>query len=287
MLGITFSEDFQRVKQSQPFIFNHNLHQSSHFGPEALRALVQAASIPEPRKGGFLRQPSLRGSFSLNGEKIPNWGSPEFKKKIEQAADSLDACDARIMLSGIAEYLDYGSVVRQLTEDISTATGVDFHKDFSPCTATVFLSSPGVWTTYHIDSEYNFLVQIQGDKLFNSWDGADREIVPSAHLEEFWEGKVFRERAKQAPRVFNLAQGTGIYNPPFFPHEVRTCAVPSISLSLGYDPKASAEPEIHRVNSMMKKLHLHPSPIHAHPGRDWVKSRTLRVAVQLKNMAQR
>lgn len=287
MLGITFSQDFQSVKESQPFIFNHTLHQSPHFQPEALRELVRAASTPEPRKGGFLREPSPRGSFSLNGQKIAHWGSPEFKEKIDHAADNLDKCDARIMISSIAEYLDYGNVVRQLTDEISAATGVNFHKHFYPCTATVFLSSPGVWTTYHIDSEYNFLVQIQGEKQFNSWDGRDRKIVPAAHLEEFWEGKVFRERSQLPPTVFNLTQGNGIYNPPFFPHEVCTCARPSISLSLGYDPKASAEPEIHRMNLMMKKLHLRPSPIHAHPGRDWIKSRTLRVAVQLKNMAGR
>ncbi|MGC1783734.1 MAG: cupin domain-containing protein [Acidobacteriaceae bacterium] len=287
MLGICFSENFQSVKETQPFIFTHSLHQSSHFDWARLKELVRAASTPEPRRGGFLREPSPRGSFNLGKKSIEDWGSPEFKKKIEQAIETLDVCDARIRLSGIAEYLDYGSVVRQITEEISAAMGINFHKDFYPCTATLFLSSPEICTPYHIDSEYNFLVQIQGDKRFHSWDGTNREIVPATHLEEFWQGVAFRERTTTLPTVFHLKQGNGIYNPPFFPHEVYTCAMPSISLSLGYDPKASAEPEIHRVNSIMKKLHLHPAPIHAHPTRDWIKSRSLRKAVQLKNLAGR
>lgn len=287
MLDIAFSEDFQAVKEKRPFIFCHNLHRSAHFDWTGLKKLVHAASTPEPRRGGFLREPAPRGSFNLGKESVENWGSPEFRKKMDAALDTLPTCDARIKLSGIAEYLDYGGVVRQVTEEISMATGVDFHKDFYPCTATLFLSSPGILTPYHIDSECNFLVQIQGEKLFHSWDGTNREIVPSAHLEEFWQGIAFREKTTRQPQDFHLEPGNGIYNPPFFPHEVYTCGAPSISLSLGYDPKASAEPEIHRMNSMMRKLHLHPSPIYAHPARDWIKSRALRKAVQLKNLAGR
>ncbi len=287
MLSIVFSETFPCLKEKQPFIFSHKLHESSHFSKPALKKLLQAASIAEPRRGGFLREPTPRGSFSICNDTVSNWGSAEFNKKIEAAFETLDSCAARIKLSGIAEYLDYRSVVRQITEELSTATGLDFHKDFYPCIATLFLSSPGTRTAYHIDSEYNFLVQIQGEKLFYSWDGNDREIVTPEHLEKFWDGVAFLDQAEKPPQAFNLRQGNGIYNPPFFPHEVHTCALPSISLSLGFDPKASAEPEVHRMNSMMKKMHLHPSPIHVHPRRDWVKSRSLRTAIKLKNLAQR
>jgi hypothetical protein len=287
MLGIAFAENFRSVKETQPFIFTHNIHRSPHFEWAGLRDVVRAASTSEARRGGFLREPSPRGSFRLGKQEVQDWGSPEFRQKIEQALDTLDVSDARIKISGIAEYLDYGSVIRQITDEISTATGIDFRKKFYPCTATVLLSSPGTSTPYHIDSEYNFLVQLQGDKLFHSWDGTNRKIVPSAHLEEYWQGIAFRERTTEPPQVFQLQEGNGIYNPPFFPHEVYTCSQPAASISLGFDPIASEEPEIHRMNSVMRKLHLHPAPIHAHPARDWIKSRALRKAVQLKNLAGR
>lgn len=286
MLSLTFSENFQSVKETQPFIFSHSLHQSTPFSWPELKNLLRAASTPEPRRGGFLREPAPRGSFSLGKTTVSDWGSAEFKKKIEEAVDTLDVSDARIKLSGIAEYMDYGSAIRQITDEVSAATGIDFHKDFYPCTASLFFSSPRVCTPYHIDSEFNFLVQIQGEKLFNSWNGNDREIVTPLHLENFWDGVAFIERSQRPPRAYELKAGYGIYNPPFFPHEVYTLSMPSISLSLGFDPKASTESEIHRMNAMMKKLHLHPAPIHAHPRRDWVKSRSLRTAVQLKNLAQ-
>lgn len=287
MLDLSFPGDFVSVKETRPVIFEHHLHHSPHFQMPALRELVRAASTPEPRHGGFLRKPSPRGSFSLQGKQVEHWGSSQFREMITQAVDSLETSQARIRISGIAEYLDYGGVVRHITDEISAMAGINFHRHFYPCTATLFLSSAGTATPYHIDSEYNFLVQIQGEKTFHSWDGTNREIVPISHLEEFWQGTAFRERTVHPPQIFELRQGIGVYNPPFFPHEVYTCDKPSISLSLGFDPKAAEEPEICRVNSIMRKMHLHPAPIHAHPARDWMKSRGLRAAVQLKNMAGR
>lgn len=287
MLDIALTTDFRSVKDTQPFIFTHHLDHSPYFKWDRLRDLLLAASTPKVRHGGFLREPSPRGTFSLGKETVKDWGSPDFTRKLMEAIESLDTSNARIRISGIAEYLDYGDIVQRITRELSTATGINFHKKFYPCIATLFLSSPGICTPYHIDSEYNFLVQLQGEKLFHSWDGNNRKIVPTTHLEEFWQGVAFRERTTEPPQVFRLQPGNGIYNPPFFPHEVYTCDKPSVSLSLGFDPRAADEPEIHRVNSMMRKLHMHPAPIHVHPVRDWIKSRTLREAVQLKHLTRR
>ena len=45
----------------------------------------------------------------------------------------------------------------------------------------IFISSPGSITPFHMDPEYNFLLQIRGEKQISIWGGKDRRFYQRAH----------------------------------------------------------------------------------------------------------
>lgn len=50
----------------------------------------------------------------------------------------------------------------------------------------IFLTSPNRVTSYHIDRECNFLMQVSDEKTINVFDRNDHEVVPDEELENFW-----------------------------------------------------------------------------------------------------
>ena len=50
----------------------------------------------------------------------------------------------------------------------------------------IFVTSPKRVTTYHIDRECNFLLQIKGTKTMYVFDRDDRDVLPEEEIERFW-----------------------------------------------------------------------------------------------------
>jgi hypothetical protein len=55
--------------------------------------------------------------------------------------------------------------------------------------AFIFVSSPGAVTPYHVDFEYNFLLQIRGDKNITVFDAFDRSLLSEVQRERFVSGR--------------------------------------------------------------------------------------------------
>ena len=51
-------------------------------------------------------------------------------------------------------------------------------------TMTIFVTSPGRITPYHMDGETNFLAQIHGTKLVYIYDGNDKAVLSDEDMEE-------------------------------------------------------------------------------------------------------
>jgi hypothetical protein len=87
--------------------------------------------------------------------------------------------------------------------------------------AFVFISSPGSVTPYHIDHEYNFLLQIRGTKHMSIFD---RSVLSEQEIERFYRGEhrnlVFDEARAADARTFELRPGAGVHVPVNAPHYV-------------------------------------------------------------------
>jgi hypothetical protein len=212
------------------------------------------------------------------------WGSPEFQVALNKAYDDIDLSGARIKLSSIHQIDSYAEVLADCVTNLSDATGVNFSRRFSRAIATLFITSPGEFTPYHIDQEVNFLLQIAGKKEVNVFDGSDRTIVTPLQLEGFWTGKHFiEEKPNSTPKKFMLEPGYGVHHPSFFPHNVRVGNEMSVSLSLGFQRAQFTEAEVYLLNAYLRKIGLHPTPPGINRGLDAVKSAVARPTIRAKN----
>jgi hypothetical protein len=151
----------------------------------------------------------------------------------------------------------------------------------------VFLSSPGRITTYHIDRECNFILQIQGRKTVYVFDQNDREVLPEEEIERFWaidnNAAIYKPRYKDRAKVFELEPGDGIHVPVNAPHWVRNGDNISITLSVNFQFDDSYRADIYRANYLLRKLGVRPSPPGRYVVRDKMKSGSIRTIARVRN----
>ena len=68
------------------------------------------------------------------------------------------------MLEDVQVDPEYAALVNQIITELETLTGKPLRKQMTWLGAYIFIGSPNSITPYHIDSELNFLFQIQGEK---------------------------------------------------------------------------------------------------------------------------
>jgi hypothetical protein len=267
------SPEFARSFDCAPFIFAHRLAGHELFGTAALGRLAE-------RLGA---ESSPRGYFILPDAKAPPWGSPAFVPAIRQAFDSIETSAMRLKLSSIHLEPEYGAFVRECARELDALTGGALLRAYHHPLATVFISSPGQITPYHVDSETNFLLQIRGTKTVHVYDGSDPAVVDLPQLERYWAtGQLeLSDDQKERGASFALAPGSGVHNPVHFPHWVHNGPEPSISLSLGF-MSVNDQSDVLRVNHHLRRLGLAPHPPGHNRVSDDAKRALLRSARSVK-----
>lgn len=147
----------------------------------------------------------------------------------------------------------------------------------------IFVSSPGSTTPYHIDPEYNFLLQIRGTKFMSVFDREDRSVLSEQELEGYLSGGhrnlTFKEEYQAKGTVFELPPGVGLHVPVTAPHWVKNGDAVSISFSITFQtPENERRRTIYRVNAAMRKRGFHPVPFGQAAWQDAVKFNAYRVA---------
>src|SRR5262249_19874655 len=122
-------------------------------------------------------------------------------------------------------------------------------------------------TPYHIDHEYNFLLQIRGRKSLAIFD---RSVVSEQELERFYRGEhrnlVFAEHNARRAYGFELGPGDGVHVPVNAPHYVRNGAEVSISFSITFrTPEGDRRGAVYVVNDRLRRLGLSPRAVGAVP----------------------
>ena len=277
------STELAHSVDKEPFLFRHNLSESELFSRAALKRLIeQIGALPpkNPKTGRTV----TRGFFIMKDLGNLEWGTPEFQNALNKAYDDIDLSGARIKLSSIHQIPAYEEVLANCVTNLTEATGIDFQHHFSRAIATLFITSPGEFTPYHIDQEVNFLLQIAGDKQVNVFDGSDRSILTNQHLEGFWTGNHFlEEKPENLAKPFMLTPGVGVHHPSFFPHNVKVGSQMSVSLSLGFQRAQFTEAEVYLLNAYLRKLGMNPRPPGVSRGLDAMKSAVARPAIRAKN----
>jgi hypothetical protein len=136
--------------------------------------------------------------------------------------------------------------------------------------AFLFLSSRAAYTPFHFDPEYNFLLQVRGQKTIFMWDPLDRYVLPAAAIDNYYAGvgrdprysnrdQKFRDEFMSRAWHLPITAGQGVHFPLHAPHAVKTESDVSISLSITFrTAKSKFRAMVHSANGHVRKIGLKP-----------------------------
>jgi hypothetical protein len=153
----------------------------------------------------------------------------------------------------------------------------------------IFISSPGSITPFHMDPEYNFLLQIRGGKQISIWGSKDRSVLSEVTLEKYFsdvERQIsFKEEYQPKASIFELTPGTGLHFPVVAPHWVRNGDEVSVSFSVTFRTPASERRRIvYCANADFRRRGLNPRPPGVSAFRDLAKFYAFRAQSGIKRL---
>jgi hypothetical protein len=202
---------------------------------------------------------------------------------LRQLADS----DAWFIFRSTQRDPAFAELYRHALAEIKEMVGDGIESKISREDIIVFVTSPKRVTTYHIDRECNFILQIHGEKDLYVFDREDRQILPEVEIEQFWaidnNAPNYRPELQHRAQSYKLAPGNGVHVPVNCPHWLKNGDNISVTLSVNFQFIDSMRADIYRANHYLRRLGLNPTP----PGRSAVRDRAKAMAFSTASAAWR
>ena len=252
-----------------PFEFQHYLHEHPAF---QLQALLEAAERLSKAKNNK--------SHYESGEPDRNawFGARPEGTTLVQALAEIESGKNWVILKRIHEDAFYGGILRRIIPELTALTGVDIAKVYYDPTMTIFVTSPGRITPYHMDGETNFLAQIHGEKMAYIYDGNAPDVLTQQQMELYWTGKLpkinYPDTMPFGQWQYTLKPGNGVFNPACFPHWLQNGDGVSVSVSMNFKRRHNAEIGAHRMNKYLRRMGMKPAAPGVSPGVDRAKEAT-------------
>lgn len=190
---------------------------------------------------------------------------------VAEALERINTSGAWLLIRHAELVEEYRVVLDECLAEIQQLAGQNLGAEMEVKNAIVFITSPRRITTYHIDRQCNFLLQISGNKSVSVFDKNDRTVLPESELESFWAGghaaPVYKPQYQDRARVYQLEPGMGAHVPVNAPHWVQNGDLPSASLSVNFQFRGRSRSDVYRANYYLRRLGLEPTP----PGRSEIK----------------
>ena len=248
-----FREGFGR----RDFSFAHSLSDHPLFELERLARLAEAMIAgPYPERFTLMdaQHNSMASKFGQMRER-----SPLLETFRQVRAEGL------WVLMSSAELIDpdYAELLRQIIAETEILTGLPLSRTIEWSALTILLNSPFIEVPYHVDHEFNLLLQIQGDKEVHLFDGTDRSILSEQEIERFYlndfDAPGLHHGAQDKDRSFRLTPGVGLHIPPLSPHWVRNGDCVSVSASFIFSTRTlNVRAKIFQANHFVRRLGMRP-----------------------------
>ena len=261
-------EEFRKEFNRESFEIQHRLSDHPLFQVPQLMELAARALKTRPRD---LHYDAGNVRVDQRWDEIPR---SEFSP--QEALERVENCGAWFVFSSAQRDPEYRIFLDRGLSEIKALIGSRINPQIMVEDIIIFVTSPKRVTTYHIDRECNFLLQIRGTKTLHVFDREDREVLPEEEIERFWSvdfnAAIYKPHLQHRARSYKLTPGMGVHIPVNCPHWVENDDNVSVSLSVNFQFKDSLRANVHRANFLLRKLGLQPTP----PGRsallDLVKS---------------
>ena len=246
-----FADNFYQA----PFEFRHTLHEHPAFQLPALLAAAERINA-NPKT-------AAQAHFESGTPDRNAWfgARPEGTTLVDALASIKDGKNW-VILKRIHEDAVYKDVLDCLIPQLSDLAGMEIAKMFYDPTMTIFITSPGRITPYHMDGETNFLAQIHGTKKAYIYDGHDESVLAAHDLERYWTGHLpkidYPETLPHGHWQYTLEPGNGVFNPAIFPHWLQNGDDISISVSINFKRRNNEEIGAHRMNHYLRRAGLKP-----------------------------
>jgi hypothetical protein len=268
---IQFSEKFDKVS----FEVSHSL---------ATHPLLQLPLLMELAERTVKLRPADLHYDAGNVHVDQRWDEiPDAPFSAQEAMRRIENCGAWIIFKSAQRDPEYRILLDRGLAELKELIGQEVQSKILVEDIIIFVTSPKRVTTYHIDRECNFLLQIQGTKTVYVFDRKDREVLTEEEIERFWSkdfnAAVYKPHLQHRAVVHRLRPGTGVHIPVNCPHWVQNDDNVSISLSVNFQFKDPLRANAYRANYLLRKLGLHPLPPGRSPLRDSIKSHAVRPMV--------
>jgi hypothetical protein len=203
------------------------------------------------------------------------WGVSPVPFPVDETIDRIQNAGAWIVLKRAENDPSYAAVLDRCMSDVLEVSGRELARRMRRTEAIVFITSPNRLTTYHIDSENNFLLQLSGTKEINLFRAEDREVTTEQEVERFYSvdtnSAIYKPHLQHRADVLTLEPGIGVHIPVNAPHWLRNGDNISISVSINYHSYDSERAAIYRTNYYLRRIGLNPTPPFRSPMLDELK----------------
>lgn len=244
------------------FAVEHHLSSHPLF---SLPRLVELAKTTAAKRPQFLHFDVGAKSVGQRWDETPTseWPVDETIRRIQNAG-------AWIVIRRADQDPDYGRLLKQCMNELLEHADPELERNIKVREVIVFITSPNRLSTYHIDRECNFLLQVSGEKMLYIFDRNDREVLPQNEIERFWavdnNAAVYKPHLQDRAYPFLLKPGNGLHIPINCPHWLQNGDNISISLSVNFQFRESMVGNLYRANYFLRRVGLTPSE----PGRSRV-----------------
>lgn len=211
--------------------------------------------------------------------------TPQTGLGAEETIRRIAECKSWLVLKNVERDPEYAALLDACLGEVEALGHVDA-RQIDHREAFVFVSSPGSVTPYHIDPEWNFLLQVRGSKTITVFP-PDPAILSEAELERFYSGAhrnlSYKEEYAAKGVPFVMGPGDGVHVPVTAPHWVKNGPEVSVSFSITFQTRASERRGIvYRVNHALRQRGMNPPPVGKSGWRDGMKYYGFRVLRRLR-----
>jgi hypothetical protein len=208
-----------------------------------------------------------------------------------EAMERIETCGAWFIFRSAQNDPEYRVFLDEGLAELKAHMGPDIDSKILVEDIIIFVTSPNRVTTYHIDRECNFLLQIKGTKTMWVFDRDDRDVLPAEEIERFWtvdnNAATYKPHLQDRAVTYKMVPGNGVHIPVNCPHWLKNDDNVSVSLSVNFQFKDSIRANAFRANYLLRQMGIKPTPPGVSPQLDSIKSAAVRPIVWAGNLYKR
>jgi hypothetical protein len=157
------------------FLFSHGLKNHPLF---QLPSLIELAGRPLGHGAYWSTGPAqVTDRWDVNGGQ---------RHSLVDTITNIGENNSLVIFKKVAQDPVYGALFQELLARVVAVLGEQIRQEIVTGEASIVISSPKRVTSYHMDADCNFLMQVVGNKTLWVYDHNDRALVPHEAREDFY-----------------------------------------------------------------------------------------------------